>query len=100
MVGGFVMAVADAGRLNVSRDRWYNNPLVRSIFFQVLLVVAVFGSVAWLAHNTTTNLHDRGIASGFGFLNQRAGFDMVTFLNVTAESTYGYMLLAGLVDQR
>jgi len=92
------MAVTDAGRLNVSRDRWYNNPLVRSIFFQVLLVAAVLGSVAWLAHNTTTNLRDRGIASGFGFLNQRAGFDMVTFLNVTAESTYGYMLLAGLVD--
>ena len=43
------MAVTDAGRLNVSRDRWYNNPLVRSICFQVLLVVTVLGSV-WLVH--------------------------------------------------
>ena len=92
------MAVADAGRLNVSRDRWYNNPLVRSILLQVLLVAAVLGSVYWFTNNTITNLHERGIASGFGFLSQRAGFDMVTFLNVTAESTYGYMLLAGLVD--
>ena len=62
------MAVTDAGRLNASRDRWYNNPLARSIFFQVLLVVVVVGSVWWLTNNTITNLHQRGIASGFGFL--------------------------------
>ena len=92
------MAVVDAGRLSVSRDRWYNNPLVRSIAVQVLLVVIVVGTVYWFAHNTVTNLHERGIASGFAFLGQRAGFDMTTFLSVTSESTYGYMLLAGLVD--
>jgi len=92
------MAVTDAGRLTASRDRWYNNPLVRSIAVQVVLVVAVVGSTWWFANNTVTNLHERGIASGFAFLNQRAGFDMVTFLNVTAESTYGYMILAGLLD--
>jgi general L-amino acid transport system permease protein len=92
------MAVADAGRLNASRDHWYNNPLVRSIAIQVILVAAVLGSVYWFAKNTTTNLHDRGIASGFGFLGQRAGFDMTTFLPTTSDSTYGYMLLAGLLD--
>ena len=92
------MAVTDAGRLSASRDRWYNNPLARSIFFQVLLVVVVIGSVWWLTNNTVTNLRSRGIASGFGFLGQRAGFDMTTFLNTTNESTYGFMLLAGLLD--
>jgi general L-amino acid transport system permease protein len=92
------MAVADAGRLNVSPDRWYNNPLVRSIVLQVLLVVVVLGSAYWFTNNTITNLRERGIASGFGFLGQRAGFDMTTFLPVTSESTYGFMLLAGLVD--
>src|SRR5262249_32711905 len=92
------MAVADVGRLNVPGDRWYNNPLVRSIAVQVILVVAVVGSVYWFANNTTTNLRDRGIASGFGFLGQRAGFDVVTFLPTNSSSTYGYMLLAGLLD--
>ena len=92
------MAVADAGRLKASRDRWYNNPLVRSILSQVILVVAVVGTVWWLTNNTITNLHQRGIASGFGFLGQRAGFDMTTFLNTNSESTYGFMLLAGLLD--
>jgi general L-amino acid transport system permease protein len=92
------MAVAEAGRVSSSRDLWYNNPTVRSIFTQVLLVVLVVGTIAWLANNTVTNLHARGIASGFAFLGQRAGFDVVTFLPTNSESTYGYMLLAGLLD--
>jgi general L-amino acid transport system permease protein len=92
------MAVADAGRISRSEDRWYNNPTVRSIVSQVVLVVVVVATVTWFTNNTITNLHDRGIASGFDFLGKRAGFDMNTFLNTNSESTYGYMLLAGLVD--
>jgi general L-amino acid transport system permease protein len=92
------MAAIDAGRMTAPREHWYNNPLLRSIAYQVALVVAVVGTVGWLAHNTVTNLHDRGIASGFAFLGQRAGFDIVTFLPTNSESTYGYMMLAGLVD--
>lgn len=92
------MAVADAGRISSPRDRWYNNPTVRSIAVQIILIVAVVGTIAWFANNTVTNLRERGIASGFDFLGKRAGFDMTTFLNTNSESTYGYMLLAGLVD--
>src|SRR3569623_1304657 len=92
------MAVADAGRISSPHDRWYNNPTVRSIAVQVILVVAVVGAVAWFTNNTVTNLHERGIASGFDFLWKRAGFDMTTFLNTNNESTYGFMLLAGLLD--
>jgi general L-amino acid transport system permease protein len=92
------MAVADAGRVRSADDLWYNNPTIRSIVTQVALVVAVLGSVAWLANNTVNNLHERGIASGFGFLRQRAGFDITTFLSTNSDSTYGYMLLGGLVD--
>jgi general L-amino acid transport system permease protein len=92
------MAVADAGRVSTPQDRWYNNPTFRSIAVQVIMVVAVVGTIAWFTNNTVTNLRERGIASGFGFLGQRAGFDMTTFLNTNSSSTYGYMLLAGLVD--
>ncbi len=92
------MAVADAGRISVSRDRWYNNPTVRSIAVQTILVVVVVATIAWFTNNTVTNLRDRGIASGFDFLSKRAGFDMTTFLDTNSSSTYGYMMLAGLVD--
>jgi general L-amino acid transport system permease protein len=92
------MAVIGAERINGPRDRWYNNPTVRSIATQVILVIVVFSVVAWFTHNTTTNLRERGIASGFDFLGKRAGFDMTTFLDTNSSSTYGYMLLAGLLD--
>lgn len=92
------MAAVEAGGIGGSRDRWYNNPTVRSIVAQVILVVAVGGLAIWITNNTITNLHDRGIASGFYFLGKRAGFDMVTFLPINSESTYGDMLVAGLVD--
>ena len=92
------MAVIDAGRISGPREHWYNNPTVRSIAIQVALVVIVVGTVGWLTNNTATNLRDRGIASGFGFLGQRAGFDVVTFLPTNSQVTYGYMLLAGLLD--
>src|ERR1700712_4488242 len=92
------MAFADAGRIKAPRDHWYNNPTVRSIASQIILLVAVFGGIAWLTNNTATNLRERGIASGFGFLGQRAGFDITTFLSTNSDSTYGYMLLAGLLD--
>jgi general L-amino acid transport system permease protein len=92
------MAVVDAGRINSPQDRWYNNPTVRSIAAQAVLIVVVVGTIAWFANNTITNLHDRGIASGFEFLGRRAGFDMNTLLDTNSSSTYGFMLLAGLVD--
>jgi general L-amino acid transport system permease protein len=92
------MAVTDAGRISSPPDRWYNNPTVRSIAVQVILLVAVIGTIGWFTNNTITNLHQRGIASGFDFLGKRAGFDMNTLLNTTSSSTYGFMLLAGLVD--
>jgi general L-amino acid transport system permease protein len=92
------MAVTDAGRISSPPDRWYNNPTVRSIAAQAVLIVVVVGTIAWFANNTITNLHDRGIASGFEFLGRRAGFDMNTLLDTNSSSTYGFMLLAGLVD--
>jgi len=92
------MAVIEAGRIRPSRDSWWNNPAVRGIAYQVILIVAILAFGGWIANNTVTNLRERGIASGFGFLGQRAGFDMTTLLPVTSDSTYGEMLVAGLVD--
>jgi general L-amino acid transport system permease protein len=72
--------------------------MVRGIAYQAILIVAILAFGGWVANNTVTNLRERGIASGFGFLGQRAGFDMSTLLPVTSDSTYGQMLVAGLVD--
>ncbi|HTJ59036.1 MAG TPA: amino acid ABC transporter permease [Devosiaceae bacterium] len=92
------MSVADAGRTSSPGVNWLYKPAVRQFVIQAALVVAILGLIAWLVHNTAVNLADRHIASGFGFLNQRSSFDIVTFLPLTAEDSYGRAILAGLVD--
>ena len=50
------------------------DPRVRAWVFQVIAVLAVVAFGWYLFHNTQNNLAHRGITSGFGFLNNAAGF--------------------------
>ena len=52
----------------------WRDPRVRAIFYQVLTLVGVMAFAAYIIHNTMDNLSRHGIASGFGFLRQPAGF--------------------------
>lgn len=92
------MALADAGRNVRPRVSIFNNPTYRGIIVQavVLAVIALF--FLWIIRNTAINLANLKIASGFDFLEARAGFNVATFLPFTADDTYGYALLAGLLD--
>ena len=51
-----------------------HNAAFRSILWQVLLVAAVLGAVAYMAANAQEALAKRGVATGFGFLWREAGF--------------------------
>lgn len=60
------------------------------------LVVFVFGMMAW---NASTNLSNQRIASGFGFLDQTAGFGINQTLVPYAESSsYGRALIVGVLN--
>jgi general L-amino acid transport system permease protein len=48
----------------------------RGLVYQVLAVTLIVLCVGYLAHNTQTNMRERGIQSGFDFLNSPAGFDI------------------------
>ena len=52
----------------------WRDPRVRAIVYQILTLVAVMAFAAYIIHNTMDNLSRHGIASGFGFLRQPAGF--------------------------
>ena len=67
-------------RSTVKGSLSFANPTVRAWLFQILAVVAVVGIVGWLFHNTVTNLSNRGITSGFAFLDRGAGFGIVQHL--------------------
>ncbi|MEP7241154.1 MAG: amino acid ABC transporter permease [Devosia sp.] len=91
------MAVAEAG-FGSEKVAWYNNPQTRALAIQAVVVVVVIAVLGWFINNTVTNLRERGIASGFGFLAQRSNFDISTLLPTNSDTTYGYALLAGLLD--
>lgn len=57
-----------------ARAAFWNDPTVRAIFWQVVVVGGVLALLAYLVSNTLENLARQNIASGFGFLDQQAGF--------------------------
>jgi len=72
------------------------DPKVRSIFFQVLLILALVLGVWWIVDNTIENLRRSNIPVGFAFLRGRAGFDISdTLIAYTSDSTYGRAILVG-----
>ncbi|MCO5733943.1 amino acid ABC transporter permease [Rhizobium sp. SSA_523] len=75
------------------------DPKVRGIFYQVLTVALVALFVWTITQNTINNLAKANIASGFGFLEGRAGFDIAqTLIPYSSDSTYGRALIVGLLN--
>jgi general L-amino acid transport system permease protein len=82
-----------------TRASWLGNPRVRAWVFQVIAVVAVVAFGWFLFDNTQTNLAHRGITSGFGFLDNPAGFGISQHLIDYSEShSYGRVFWVGLLN--
>jgi general L-amino acid transport system permease protein len=78
---------------------FWNNPAVRAIAYQIVLVGGVVAFGAYLVHNTLVNLDRQGIATGFGFLNREAAFEIgESLIEYSPASTYGRALLVGLLN--
>ncbi|CDF82362.1 amino acid ABC transporter permease [Pseudomonas sp. QL9] len=76
-----------------------SDPAFRAWAFQIVAVVAVVAFGWFLFDNTQTNLAHRGIQSGFGFLNNSAGFGISQHLIDYNESdTYGRVFFVGLLN--
>ncbi len=86
-------------RPTVKRDFSFGNPTVRAWLYQIVAIVAVFAVVGYLIHNTVINLANRGITSGFGFLERNAGFGIVQHLIDYSEGdTYARVFMVGLTN--
>jgi general L-amino acid transport system permease protein len=71
-------------------------PEVRQVIFQVLLALALLALFGTIVSNTIENMRRLGIASGFGFWNRQAGFDIPQALfPYSATSTYGQAFWVG-----
>ncbi|MEJ4046012.1 amino acid ABC transporter permease [Erwinia sp. SLM-02] len=86
-------------RPTVKRDFSFSNPAVRAWFYQIVAIAAVLLVAGYLIHNTIINLANRGITSGFGFLERSAGFGIVQHLIDYSEGdTYARVFLVGLTN--
>ncbi|WP_099867710.1 amino acid ABC transporter permease [Pararhizobium haloflavum] len=75
------------------------DPVIRGIVFQVLLALLILYLVVSGIANAAANLANAGIASGFGFLGERAGFDIgQTLIPYTSDSSYQRAFFVGLLN--
>src|SRR5450830_103759 len=83
-----------------ARVAFYNDPIFRSIAYQVALCAVIGFLVYAAARNAIANLERAHIASGFGFWNTTAGFDisqaLIQFDSQT--SSYGRAFWVGLLN--
>jgi len=78
---------------------WVNDPKTRGIVVQVVVAAALIGFIYWIIGNTAENLQRANIASGFGFLSGRAGFDLSqSLIPYSANSTFMRAITVGLLN--
>jgi len=84
------------------REMLYNNE-VRAFFFQVATFLLIFGLFYTIIGNLFDNIEARGFHTGFSFLKNRAGFDILPFLgnylqDYTPESSNLTVFYVGLIN--
>jgi len=78
---------------------FYNNPHIRSVIYQVLLILSLGYFFYIIISNTLSNMESRGIQSGFDFLSSTAGFDiLMSLIPYDATHTYGRTFLVGILN--
>lgn len=82
-----------------AQRRPWNDPKIRSLVFQAIAIAAVFWAGWTLFQNTLANMESRGISTGFGFLDESAGFGIImSLIPYDPTMTYGRTFLVGLLN--
>ncbi|PID66625.1 MAG: amino acid ABC transporter permease [Gammaproteobacteria bacterium] len=82
-----------------AKDKFWNSPAFRSVFFQVLILSIILAAGWWLFSTTVHNLQSRGITSGFGFLRRAAGFEIdFSLIPFNSSDSNGRVFWVGLLN--
>ncbi len=82
-----------------ARASLVNDPKYRGYFYQLLLVVLLVTLGYVIVTNTIANLERQNIASGWGFLENTAGFGIIQSLAPYSEtSSYGQAIFVGFLN--
>ncbi len=75
------------------------DPKKRAVIFQLLSIGVVGLIIYYLASNTVVNLQKQSIATGFGFLNKEAAFEIgESLIPYSAANTYTRALIVGALN--
>ena len=78
---------------------FFNVRSLLSFGLQCLVILGLFLVIRWIAHNTVVNLRASNIASGFDFLDKRAGFNQPSsIIQYDDNATNGEVIVASLVN--
>ncbi|TKR55633.1 amino acid ABC transporter permease [Allopusillimonas ginsengisoli] len=81
------------------RSMSWNDPGVRSVVYQILVLGLVGFGVWYLVSNTLHNLSVRNISTGFGFLHREAGFAIgESVVEYSPADTYGRAIWVGILN--
>lgn len=76
-----------------------NDPTVRAVFFQVLVIGGVLALATFLVTNTLENLERRAIATGFHFLEREASFGIgESLIDYSPKDSYGTAFVVGVLN--
>ena len=84
---------------NGKSPAFYNNPHVRALVYQTLLLAGLGWFMFSIVSNTLANMEARGIRTGFDFLGNVAGFDiLMSLVPYDASKTYFDTFIVGLLN--
>ncbi|KPQ26001.1 MAG: general L-amino acid transport system permease protein [Halomonas sp. HL-48] len=93
------MSVRPNARPAGQKPPFWRDRAKRALIFQLLVVAAVAAFLLFIIGNVQENLSERGIRTGFGFLDRTAGFGIgQTLIEYSKESTYGRTFVIGLLN--
>jgi len=76
-----------------------NDTRLRGIVTQALVIGLVAAFAVYIINNTATNLVDRGISTGFGFVSAPSGYDVSqSLISFPEPVTHGQMFVIGLLN--
>ncbi len=85
--------------LKPSNPPIWNDPKYRSLFFQALLMFGLGLFIYTIVQNTLTNMEARGISTGFAFMSEKSGFDILqSLIPFNSDSTYGRTFVVGILN--
>ena len=82
-----------------AKTYFWNDEKTRAILYQIVTAVFVAFLGYYLISNVQTNMEKQSIASGFGFIEKEAAFEIgESLIEYSAADTYGRALLVGVLN--